>query len=475
MRFFSKREGLGGESGSNDAVERWENMDVRGERKTAEQLDAERQQRKIVAALMPGRGEVDVSVIGESDVALPNGAREAVLDMIASGEIGEKEERYFIGRIQDPVRRDGAESVFDELRSKHELRILGVMVGGREGFDNWQNLGAGSVGGFVRRFPQPMDFEAVAEGFLDDIERNNDAEKRAEYERAMESFKLKLYGKKYEYWKQMKALNWAAEERKISRGTMERTVGVQSELEQSSEWVPGEVGAMKLSKAQVRGSLANLQDMGEGIWADESCEDSELVRSDTMLFGVFDGAGGVQGGREASQTASEIVSRMSDRMPVESGKDLAWLMNMANMAVEESPNAGVTTGVVVKVLERDGRKQLAYASVGDSRIYIVDQQGRARLITEDEGEGNVISNALGMRKVSGRTMRVEQFGEVELESGDRVVLCSDGITGDYGDDLMSEEELGGIVGRSRNASDAARNLVAGARKYDDRTALVFEA
>ena len=55
------------------------------------------------------------------------------------------------------------------------------------------------------------------------------------------------------------------------------------------------------------------------------------------------------------------------------------------------------------------------------------------------------------------------------------MLCSDGITGDYGDDLMSDAEMASIVRGARTPDDAAKNLVALARKKDDRTALVFGA
>ena len=68
---------------------------------------------------------------------------------------------------------------------------------------------------------------------------------------------------------------------------------------------------------------------------------------------------------------------------------------------------------------------------------------------------------------------VKQFGEVKLKRGDKIVLCSDGITGDKGSDLMSNDEVASIVSRSANSEDASRNLVAGARKVDDRTALVI--
>lgn len=93
-------------------------------------------------------------------------------------------------------------------------------------------------------------------------------------------------------------------------------------------------------------------------------------------------------------------------------------------------------------------------------------------MTKDEGEGKYIYNALGRETENGES-RVQQFGDEELYPGDRVVLCSDGITGDYGTDLMSDAELGSLVMNAHDAREAAKNLVSGARKRDDRTAVVF--
>ena len=38
---------------------------------------------------------------------------------------------------------------------------------------------------------------------------------------------------------------------------------------------------------------------------------------------------------------------------------------------------------------------------------------------------------------------------------------------------MSDAELGSLVMNARDAREAAKNLVSGARKRDDRTAVVF--
>ena len=151
---------------------------------------------------------------------------------------------------------------------------------------------------------------------------------------------------------------------------------------------------------------------------------------------------------------------------------LAAALEAASRRVASEPNAGFTTATVASVINRNGRKMLAYASVGDSRLYVVDKNGVTRQITQDEGFGNRITNAVGEARTDGSPI-VRQFDEIDIHPGDRFVICSDGITGDYDDDLMSEEELGGIVRNSHGALDASKNLLAAARKNDDRTALVF--
>ncbi len=95
------------------------------------------------------------------------------------------------------------------------------------------------------------------------------------------------------------------------------------------------------------------------------------------------------------------------------------------------------------------------------------------MITHDEGVGKYISNGIGIK--NGPKAPAKQYGEVHLQPGDKIVLCSDGITGDYGDDLMSDAELAYLVNSSRTAVEASRKLVSQARKKDDRTAVVFAA
>ena len=186
----------------------------------------------------------------------------------------------------------------------------------------------------------------------------------------------------------------------------------------------------------------------------------------------LDGAGGHGGGREASQTAAATVNEMANRYLLQSGSALAYVLNAANERICENAAAGYSTGVLAKEIDRNGRRMMAYAMVGDSRLYVVHQDGSVEQVTKDEGYENVITNALG-NPVGPGEGRTRQFGEFDIHDGDRFVLCSDGITGDKGTDLMSNEELGRIVMSSRSAREASLNLVNNARKKDDRTAIVF--
>jgi len=60
-----------------------------------------------------------------------------------------------------------------------------------------------------------------------------------------------------------------------------------------------------------------------------------------------------------------------------------------------------------------------------------------------------------------------------IKSGDRVLLCSDGITGDFGEDKLSLEEIEYCL-KSGSPSDSAEFLTKVARKQDDRTSVVFD-
>lgn len=380
------------------------------------------------------------------------------MDGYNSGRFGSNEEHQILNYIKDPVRMYGPEGVFSNIDSKHELRILGMFTGGEDGFNHYGELSPGAVEAFLSKYATPIEFDAESNSFLNMIERNNGKQKREQYEVAMESFKAKVYGKRQEYWEQMKLLRAEA----AARGEQMTPASMEQH-----EWPKGEVGVWQISRSQT------YEGFDSRVHADETCEDALLCRRDIQLYGVFDGAGGHEGGRAASQLSRDVVNGLAVG-EINSGATLASFLNEAAKKVYQDPDAGYSTGLLAKVTNRNGRFMLSYASVGDSRLYVVHKNNTVEQITRDEGEGNRITNALGMPMNEGDFI-VKQWGDIDIYEGDRFMICSDGITGDYGDQLMSNDEIGQIMSKAKNPSEAAMRYAAAARKNDDRTVEVFTA
>lgn len=465
-----------------------------------------RQQNKILKAFENARGGVADTSVLFGKVALDFGERDAVIKQIASRHMGGPlQEEQILRDMRGPInymdmsgRRDDDKeryerelrkesmSVFASLndggaadeRRRHELRILSAFsdadfdesdIENKDknpfslyDFNHWEAVNSDNVIWFINRYPTPKSFERDSERLLSLIGINDHGvmrpseQKQAEYRRAMADFKMKVYGKKYEYWEQMKLLREEVEK------------------ERSSELISGKIGLCQSSRSQARRGEVTLDNIEGGLEADGYCEDMAFVDADLEVYGVFDGAGGMGNGRSAAEAARNTVRRIFENIKERGYREfsadaLGQALDRANKVVSAMPDHGYSTGTLAHVIRRGDRSILAYATVGDSRIYVVDDSGTARQITRDEGEGSIIYNSIGNNEDN----CCLQKGVVALRSGDRVVVCSDGITGDYGDDLMSNGELGRYVHSSKNAKEASKLLVANARKRDDRTAIVF--
>ena len=104
------------------------------------------------------------------------------------------------------------------------------------------------------------------------------------------------------------------------------------------------------------------------------------------------------------------------------------------------PNRAVTHG-----------NSLYLAHVGDSRLYFLDNQG-LRVVTKDhslvqdlidkgfytpeEAQGATISHVVTRALGAANEVEVDT-GELQFESGDAVLLCSDGLT-----DMLSDTKIG---------------------------------
>ena len=437
-----------------------------------ERENLERQKRKLVGFYLSAGDENYIfksNTPNFSDADITPEAEAGVVEMMANGKDFSNEERTLLKNIAGPDYYKGNNGVFGDMAGDlHQKRILTYMTKGPQAWNRYDESSGRDVGKFLERYPTPMDFDEASDYFVKMIRESNDRsggpawgqQKEMEYGIAMEDFKKNVYGKKYEYYKAMKEIHAEADKRREEMSTPytpdEKKVIRNFEIFNREKLVK-DSGAVTYNKGFLVGD-ENRQN-----------EDATYYNPGEGLFAVFDGAGGVQGGARASNMAVEVMNQMVARKNPESVDELKGILSVANETMKYDPEAGISTAVIGKILDKGGQKSLLYASVGDSRIYLVKPGQTAKQITEDEGEGHQITNALGHD-----IFRVDQVGEVPLSDGDRLVFCSDGITGDYGNDLMSNDELSYLVQSADTADAAARSLVSHARKKDDRTAIVIE-
>ena len=181
-------------------------------------------------------------------------------------------------------------------------------------------------------------------------------------------------------------------------------------------------------------------------------EDSLLVDESTGVLAVADGLGGHPCGDLASQTAVASLRDAVAGGPPEGTDDAEWLssaLSLAHQAVfaeagDDPDRAGMATTVVVAAV-RDGHATLAH--VGDSRAYLLTE-GVLRPLTRDHGLGGYITQALGLD----RSM-VPDIAHVDLAAGDRLLLCTDGLT-----NMVDDKGIAMLLGKG-DATEAADALV----------------
>lgn len=207
-----------------------------------------------------------------------------------------------------------------------------------------------------------------------------------------------------------------------------------------------------------------------------------------MLALVADGMGGHAAGEVASALAVEIVRRVYYSLDTPPPQTFRTALETANRAILDhaarNPECSGMGTTCTALAVRDDRLWLAH--VGDSRAYILrngeltqisdDQTLHAQLVRDGlataEGVtrspgGNVILQALGTRPEIEPTLWSEGL---PLRSGDRFILCSDGLS-----NLASDADIADIASRNPpyEACDGLIALALAAGGYDNISVGVF--
>lgn len=194
------------------------------------------------------------------------------------------------------------------------------------------------------------------------------------------------------------------------------------------------------------------------------------------LFLVADGMGGHAAGDFASKYAISVVIDFIRKSTIKSPvsllkRALVYASNeLYKEAEKDRDKMGMGTTMVAAVFQD---KTLYVANIGDSRLYIINDD--IKQITMDHSlveelirngqlernkgrnhpEKNIITRAMGSRDEA-----MPDFFEIQLNDGDKVLLCSDGLS-----NMVEDDEIRDIVIDSPDLEDTVSSLISRANYY----------
>jgi protein phosphatase len=216
------------------------------------------------------------------------------------------------------------------------------------------------------------------------------------------------------------------------------------------------------------------------------------VQNAPLLMVVADGMGGHLAGDIASQTAIAVIRDNISAAPLDTNSHdavnarLNELVQSANEMILGKSRAepeclGMGTTLIIAVVSEE---TLSIAHVGDSCAYYfregamnkittdhtyVEELVRIGTLTREEAarhpKRNVITKVVGWGKVS-----ADQF-RVDLRDGDRVLLCTDGIS-----KMLTDSEITDIMLSSEDPDDICAALISKSNHrggLDNITVLVY--
>ena len=188
------------------------------------------------------------------------------------------------------------------------------------------------------------------------------------------------------------------------------------------------------------------------------------------LFIVADGMGGHKAGDYASAYTVKAIERevevCDDKSPIKILREAITVANseIYDKAMSEPDFAGMGTTCVAATIADD---TLYVANVGDSRLYLIDKAITqvtkdhslvAELVRKgslDENQAKTHPDRNIITRAIGAASNIEiDFFEVELNPGDVILMCTDGLT-----NMVDDDEILRLVRTSVDTPDMAENLI----------------
>ena len=188
------------------------------------------------------------------------------------------------------------------------------------------------------------------------------------------------------------------------------------------------------------------------------------------LLVVADGMGGHKAGDFASKFTVEVVKReiagSRSRKPERVLHDAIQVANreLIRVASRDVKLEGMGTTLVVATVIGD---TLYFANIGDSRLYLIDdnikQLSKDHSLVEEmvrlggikaedarnHPDKNIITRAMGVKDEA-----EADFYEFRIKRGDKILMCTDGLS-----NMVEDEDMFGLVKGSRDVVEAVQMLI----------------
>lgn len=221
-------------------------------------------------------------------------------------------------------------------------------------------------------------------------------------------------------------------------------------------------------------------------------QDAYYTDPEGRFFIVADGMGGHAGGEEASRIATQEIKAyleanwQSSKSTQELLEQALWEANEAILQDQQSHSERADMGTTVVVVVFRAPEPPLCAHVGDSRLYRF-RNSKLEQITDDH---TWVARAIKIGDISPEEARLHPFRHVlsrclgredlsqieiqalDLKTGDRLLLCSDGLT----EELM-DQQISSYLQEAPVLDKVAKNLIEAAKEqggHDNITVVLVE-
>ncbi|TDC54170.1 serine/threonine-protein phosphatase [Jiangella ureilytica] len=189
------------------------------------------------------------------------------------------------------------------------------------------------------------------------------------------------------------------------------------------------------------------------------------------LLAVADGMGGHAAGEVASRAAIDMLVKADQPPDGDPIEVLSAAVSAANSRIDQLARADPTRagmGTTSTSLLWNG-VQLALGHIGDSRAYLLRDGGLTQ-ITRDHtfvqslvDDGRITpedarehpARSVVTKVLQGQSPIHPDYSIIDVQPGDRVLICSDGLS-----DVVTDREIEETLARARTVEDAADRLIA---------------